>query len=103
VISPAAVLVHNKPMMSPQCWARDYANQVLKYFKEGGVGTGARNGQHGVPFGRAATVLQKAAKSGRVPTTAGGQIELLDEIREELLNLAKRFRARARGFNHPGG
>jgi hypothetical protein len=87
--------------MAPEYWAKNYANSVLKSFKQAGVGTGARSGMHGVPYNRAASFLENAAKTGKVPLAEGGHLELASEVREALTSIAKEFRARAREINHP--
>ena len=71
-------------------WVAKEANDILKRWKASGVGTGARSGQHGVPYNRAAQDLRKLAKDA----------DMLDEFRDELLKKAKQFEQRAREINH---
>jgi hypothetical protein len=77
--------------LSTKDWVASKANNILKYWKLRGVGTGARSGQHGVPYNRAAQQLRELAKDQN----------LLDDVREELIRKAKQFEQRAREINHP--
>lgn len=76
--------------VSPQDWANLKANDILKKWKESGVGAGARSGQHGTPFNSAAKEIQQLAKDKN----------LLPEVREQLLKKAKEYLMRAKNINH---
>ena len=77
--------------LSTKEWVAEKANEILKKWKKAGAGTGARSGQHGDPYNRAAQELREMAKNKG----------LLDDVREELLRKARQFEQRAREINHP--
>ena len=72
--------------------ANDLANAILKKWKLEGVGTGARSGQHGIPYARAASELREILK------TEG----LLPEYRRAIQKKIDKFIEKASEINHPG-
>jgi hypothetical protein len=83
--------------VSPQRWARDVANGVLKRHKSSGIGAGARSGMHGRPYAAAAQELDEMARARRAGRVEG----LLDEVVDEFERIAEQWRQRAREINHP--
>jgi RHS repeat-associated protein len=73
-----------------QCVSRRSA-QLVREFKQAGVGTGARSGQHGAPFSRAGAQLRREAN----------EIEALNpELATTLRTLADRLIQQGRSISH---
>ena len=85
-----ASAVSNGGWLPPKKWAAIHAAVILRKWKAARVGKGARSGQHGKPFNRAATELEHLAKGKGIDK----------EYRDELLRKAGKFRQRARDINH---
>ena len=64
-------------------------NELVKQFKKQGVGKGAASGQHGTPYSRASTELQREANS--VTDT---------ELKNIMKDVAKRLQQQGKGHNH---
>jgi len=90
LIQQASTLTGKQAQQFANQCASKYGGQLVKQFKTQGVGTGARSGQHGVPFSRAGAQLQRMAN----------QLPKNSQMAQALRNQAKQLLNRAKSINH---